>query len=482
MRVAAAFAVLVLPIVTAGCASTPLAPTPVLPAPAAWQTRTGSGEAMTGNFWAGFGNPTLTALLQQAAEANPDVQIAAQRLRLAADAEQAAAAMKGPTVRFDAGAVDTAAVAVRDQRRRNPAIYRLGLNASYELDFWGRISSLVASARAQSAAQGFDLDTARITLATAVAQQFFDVAEADEQLAVLQNRIALADEALKLQAARQTAGRIDPQPVMAAQQTRDALLAEQRDLLRQRQQHAGQLALLCGQLPEGFRIGSQSLRSSGSWPEVPAGLPSSLLQRRPDIRAAAARLQAAQAEIGVARAEQFPQIRLTAELGVASDVLHRALSGSVGLFGIGPEISLPIYDVGARAARLDASQREADIALLEYRKAGLAAFADVESALLAREAALDRQQQLDATASQQTIESQRLNALLQAGRKSRVDTIVADDARLASHALRIRNDRAQLDALLALHAALGGGWDPSQTVSTPSTLLTENTHAQLSRP
>lgn len=450
----------------AGCASSPFTPTPVLPTPLAWQSPAASPNAITEDFWARFGNATLLQLLQQADQANPDIQIAVQRLLIARDAEQGASALKGPMLSLDAGPVDTTAIAVRDQRQRNPSIYRFGLNASYELDFWGRISSLVASAKAQSVAQAFDLDTACITLASQVAQQLFALAEADEQLALLQKRMALAEERLKLQGARLAAGRIDPQPVTAAQQARDAVQAQQQDWQRQRQQSEWQLALLCGQLPEGFHVATQSLLQ-GQQPQVPAGLPSSLLQRRPDLRAAAARLQAAQAQIGVAHAEQFPQIRLTAELGVATDVLHRARSGSVGLFGIGPEVSLPLYDGGARAARLDASQREADIALLEYRKAGLAAFADVESALLAREATLQQQQYLDRTASQQRVETQRLNAQFIAGHKSRLDTLAVEDAQLDTQQQRISNSRAQLDGLVALHAVLGGGWQPSQLAVNP---------------
>ncbi len=455
------------------CASAPLAPAPVLPTPAAWQT--GGSESVVpdaaGEFWMRFGNAALLALLQQAAAANPDLLIATQRLRLGRDAELEAGALQQPSLSLNAGPVDSAAVAVRDRSGRNPTIYRLGLNASYELDFWGRVSGLVSSAEAESMARGYDLETARILLATQVAQHFFDIAEADEQRGLLQQRSVLAEQRLALETARQDAGRIDRQPVAAAQQALGLLQAQQREWQRQRQRSEWRLALLCGQLPEGYSIGPQALRGIVQ-PTVPAGLPSTLLQRRPDLRAAAARLQAAQAQIGVARAEQFPQFRLTAELGLATDLLHRALSGSVGLFGIGPEISLPLYDGGARAARLDARQREAEIALLEYRKAGLAAFSDVEQALQARQAAVEQQQALLATQARQQAELKAAVEQLLAGRKSRLDMLAAEDAQLESAQQAIRNTRAQLDSALALHAALGGSWQavpplvavPSKTV------------------
>lgn len=463
-------------VVLSGCASAPIAPTPVLPAPATWQTRdSASGTpGAEGEFWSRFGNPALLSLLQKTMAANPDLLIAAQRLQLGRDTALEAGALQRPSLSFDIGPVDTAAIAIRDRSRRNPTIYRLGLYASYELDFWGRVSGLVNRAKAESIARAYDVETARILLASQVAHHFFDIAEADEQLRLLQQRTSLADERLTLEAARQAAGRIDRQPVAAARRAHDAVLIQQRDWQRRRQRSERQLALLCGQLPEGFSIGPQNLRDTVQ-PAVPAGLPSTLLQRRPDLRAAAARLQAAQAQIGVARAEQFPQFRLTAELGVATDVLHRALSGGVGLFGIGPEVSLPLYDGGARAARLDASQREAEIALLEYRKAGLAAFADVEQALQAREAAVDQQQSLVAVLGQQQAESRMIEAQRLAGRKSRLDSLAAEDVELESAQLAISNTRARFDAVLALHAALGGSWQAETVASaTPTTLARES--------
>lgn len=452
-----------------GCATTLLAPPPPLPSPTGWQAERAGQVAQVGeaDFWTGFNSPDLLKLLQQAAAGNLDLLIAKQRLRMTRDAEQEASAMQQPVLRFDVGPVDTTAVAVRDRSQRNPTIYRLGLNASYELDFWGRVSGQVNSAKAETAAAVYDIETAHSLLMSEVARHFFDLGASDAHLGLLQRRIALGDERIKLETARQAAGRIDQQAVTTAQAAREALQAQQRDWQQQRQRSQWQLALLCGQLPESFSVGAQDLNDLMP-PTVPAGLPSALLQRRPDVRAAAARLQAAQARIGVARAEQFPQFRLTAELGVGTDLLHRALSGSVGLFGIGPELTLPLYDGGARAAQLDAKQREAEIVLLEYRKAGLAAFADVEQALQAREAATAQQLSLSSLLARQQTESTRLAAQILAGRKSRLDALAADDAQLESTQRVADNTRAQLDAALALHAALGGDWQRQPSVTTPN--------------
>ena len=417
-------------------------------------------------FWAAFGNPALQDLLQQAVAANPDLLIAANHLRIARDAALAVRAQQRPSVNLNVGPVDSAATALALPQARRQAVFELALNASYELDFWGRLSGLAASAQAEQQARAYDSETARISLMGLVAQRYFDIAQADEALALLQQGLALAAERRQLETARQAAGRVGRRPVAEAEAATEELRGKEDQWRGQRRAAEGQLALLLGRLPEGFSVAAAPLRQALHLPLVPSGLPSTLMQRRPDLRAAEARLLSAQARSGVARAERFPQIRLTGQLGVATDVLRRAASGSIGLFGFGPELSLPVYDGGSRAAQIDASDGEVDIALLEYRKVSLAAFADVENALLARQRALVRQDHIEALRQRQRDAQTELEAQLSAGRRSRLDAIADDEHRLDTELLALESYRAQLDSLLALFAALGGGWaatsgDPS---------------------
>ena len=451
-----------------GCATNPVPILPAPPVPLAWDTASdASTEISAAEFWRGFGSAPLQDLLQQAATANPDLLIAVNHLLIARAAEQAASAQRRPSVSLDAGPVDTTATAVNRSKRRDLAVYKLALHASYELDFWGRIDSLVASARAATEAVNFDLASARISIANQVAQHYFDIAEADEISSVLQQGLALADERLRLETARQSAGRMVGDAVIAAQIATDDRRAQVDQLRQQRRLHELQLALLLGRLPEQFHVEIAPLRQQVRLPPVPSSLTSQLLQRRPDVRAAEARLNAALANIGVVRAEQFPQLRLTAELGIATDVLRKALSGGVGLFGFGPELSLPIVDGGLRSAHLDASRREADIAWLDYRKAALAAFSDVETALLARQAALAQHDRSTAGGVQRQQQILRIKAQIDAGRKSRVDAIDAEQLGLDAELVSIHHYRAQLDSLLALFAALGGGWNTDTLAATP---------------
>lgn len=471
---------MLLPMLLAACANAPRVAELPVPMPLHWQVpAANAGEGSDAGFWSGFASPELDALLQRAAVANPDLQIAVRRLRIADDAERLAASGKRPALDFQAGPVDNTAVAVNGGRR-SAAIYRLGFEASYEIDFWGRIDSQIAGAKADAAGQRFEAGAARIAIAGELARRYFDVAEADEVLVLLQRRAALADERWTLETARQAAGRIDAGPVLEAQRARTELQNELADWQQRRQQDVWQLALLCGELPEAFTLAASPLRQAIQRPSVPSGLPSSLLQRRPDLQAASSRVQSAQAQIGVAWAEQFPQIRLTAELGVASDVLHRVLSGAILPFGIGPAISLPLLDGGARAARLDASQQAAEIAVLEYRKAALAAFADVEQALQAHADADNRQRQSDQAAAWQQQLGQRSEAQRQAGRASRIDAITLEAARLEVEQLAVDRYRQQLDALLALHAALGGGWSaPDLALVTSTSDINEPSNKQV---
>lgn len=472
MRTATRGAVRLLALALGGCAAAPVAPPPSLPTPLVWDTPAATSSPLhplpASEFWAGFGSPALQDLLQQAALANPDLLIARDHLLIARDALLAARAQQQPSLGFTAGPVDTAATAVADSRSRHQAVFELGFNASYELDLWGRLDSLGAGAQAESAARAFDADSLRIGLMSRVAQAYFDVAQADDAEVLARRRLVLAEERLSLQTARQAAGRIDGTAVAAAQSALETLGLRVDQVRRQRRDGERQLALLLGRLPEGFALDAGPLRRQMQLPEVPAGLPSNLLQRRPDVRAAQARLLAAEHRSAAAWAERFPQVRLTAQLGVATDVLHRIVSGAVGLFGLGPELSMPIYDGGAREARLDASRREADIALLEYRRAGLAAFADVEKALALRDAARTRQQHADRLDARQVEAIGAVNAQLAAGRRSRLDAIAAEEQKLDAEQLALDSYRAQLDSLLALFEALGGGWNTDAPTDPPA--------------
>ncbi len=426
--------------------------------------RTGQTDARTGGvvsdraFWQGFNSPQLLALLERADSANPDFRIMAHRLTMARDNVLLAQARQKPWLGFALGPTDTTATQLQHPDTRQPAAFSLGFSARYELDLWGRLSSLTKSAKATYTADAYDIESARIAVITQVAEAYFDVAQTVEQTQLLRRRRTLAERRIKLETARLNAGETTEPRLDQARGTLELLQNQLAETKRRQRRSEYRLALLVGMPPEKFSIQTGPLRQQVSLPPVPAGLPSTLVQRRPDLLAAKSRLQAARYQVAAAHAEQLPRFSLTAQLGVATDVLHNITSGLVGLFGVGPDITLPLYDGGSGKARVDLSQQAADIALLSYHKTVLAALSDVENALMLRQSALGRQALSASSGARQQHQLNRLNARIEAGLSSRLDAIALRDQQLDNQYRAIEDYRAQLDSLLVLFQALGGGW------------------------
>lgn len=439
----------------AACASAPLI---ALPTPVAAASQTADpGEA---TFWASFDSPLLQALLQEVAQDNPDLLIAIERQAIAEDAVRLAQAQQRPTLGFHLGPVDTTATTLASRRSQQTAAFALGFEASYELDLRGRLARLSSAARADARASGDDIEALRIATHCLVAQGVFELAQADQMLALQRQRQALAERRLQLQVLRADAGRVTAAIVDDAQAQQ---LAVGEAVMHWQLQHRAalvKLAALFGQSADEFLKNFDVPAAMPQLPDVPEGLPSSLLQRRPDLQAAAARVEAADARDAAERALQFPQIRLTASLGVASDLLHRAASGAIGLFGLGPSLDLPIYDGGALAAQIDTRDHELQIARLEYRKTSIAAFADVEQALALRAAADGERRDAEQNAQRCATEQRALALEQSAGRKSGLDAIEAQMRGLDAEQALLDSRHAQLDSTLALFQALGGAWAP----------------------
>ncbi|NGY05996.1 TolC family protein [Solimonas terrae] len=451
MRRAARMMHAVLPALLAACAVT--APTVAPPPPVA-----PTPDPADAAFWARFGSPVLLDLQQQLLRENPDLLIARQRLLIANDAVQLADAGQRPSLGFHAGPVDTTATSLADRGGARPEAFELGFQASYELDLWGRLARLGDAARAEALAAGADADALRIATQCLLARRVFDLARDEQMLPLLQQRQVLAAERAQLQGLRLHAGRIDAQTLADAEsQSSEAQSALANGTAQQRGDEA-RLALLFGESARDDHSPLAPLQSMIRLPEVPADLPSTLLERRPDVRAAAARLAAARDRDAADRALRFPQIRLTAALGVATDVLHRAAHGAIALFGFGPEVDLPIYDGGATAARIDSRDHELAIAEIEYRQAGIAAFADVEHALQLRDTAASALRDASAARQRSDAAQQALQLELEQGRRSRLDAIEARLQSLDAEQRVLDSYRAQLDSSLALFEALGGAW------------------------
>ena len=450
----------------AGCAVGPDYQRPALPLPAQFP---GSADAAAASanaaatadvpaqWWTLYGQPELDRLVAQALERNRDIEQAVARVEQAdALARQAGAALL-PRVDLNASA---------GRARVSPLTlppnggtgnqYQLGLSASFELDFWGRLRRTREAARAQLLASTYARETVNLSVAALTAQAWFGLRALDEQVALTSSTLQTREEGLRLLNLRQEKGTGSQLDVEQAEGLRSASAVLLRDLRRQRSILQTQLAVLTGQLD--LTLPEVPLASLPLPPQPPAGLPSTLLERRPDVRSAEQQLAAASARIGAARAEQLPTVSLTGSLGFESAELGDLLKSPSRIWSIGAGLAQPLFDGGRLAARTDqavGAHREAQGA---YRGVVEDAFKDVADALANLQAAKGSQDDL-ARADRAAANALKLaRARYDVGYSGHLDLLDAQRSAAAAQLDLVRNRQAQLAASVDLFRALGGGW------------------------
>jgi NodT family efflux transporter outer membrane factor (OMF) lipoprotein len=415
--------------------------------------------AIATEWWRSFGSNDLSALIDAGLLGNPDLIIATERVRQAQAQVEIAGASLFPALSLGAGA---------SRRETNgndgsgASTINATLNASYEVDLWGQNTSLVRSSDFALRASRFDRETVRLTLVSGVASAYFQLLSLRARLSVARDNIAIAQRGFKVVDARARNGAASSLD-LARQQS--SLLGQQAAILPlqlQERQTLYALAILVDRAPQDFAIDSASVLSL-TVPDVAPGLPSSLLVRRPDLASAEAQLAAANANVAFARAALLPAISLTGSAGIASGSLHDLVNAPAVAFSIGASLLQPIFNAGRLRAQVDiASSREREL-VQSYRKAILAALADVENALAAR-SRLGAQELLLTQSLQQATRALRLAEVRY--REGADDLIVLLDAQRTlfltqDQVAQIRQSRLQ--ATLDLFKALGGGWQaPTQ--------------------
>ena len=418
------------------------------------------------DWWAGYGDPQLSTLIAQAEANNLDIAQAAARLRQAdARARQAGAALL-PQVGAGGG-VDTLYGAANGTAQHETD-FNLGLDVSYELDFWGKNRDALESAEAARAASRADRQTVALTVTSGVATTYFQLLSLRERIAVARANLKSSQDILNLVQRRVTAGYSAPADLT---QQRAALAAEQAVLPALQQQELesrNALAILLGRPPESLTVSGEDLGALLP-PAVAPGLTSELLARRPDIATAEANLRGAHADLAAARAAFFPSIALTASGGVAYPALAAAvatLPGTGLALAGGANIVQTIFDGGRLEGRVEETRAREEELLAAYRAAVLSSFSDVENALgsfahlTAQEAALREQ-------------AAQAEKVLTAARRKYVagsaDFLVVTDAQRALYTARDQLSdirRARLAGSVALFKALGGGFNTqAQAVS-----------------
>jgi outer membrane protein, multidrug efflux system len=444
------------------CAVGPRYERPALDVPAAYRGqdetpgRESNASIATLAWWEIYRDPVLQDLLRVALEQNRDVRIAAARV-----AEARAQAGVARLARFPQ--IDAAASAERGRQAINGVYatgtrYAAGIDVSFEVDFWRRLASLSDAARADLLATEMARENVRASLVGDVATAYFDLLSLDQQLRITERTVATRQTFYELTRSKFERGAASGLEVARAQATLALARAAVPDLRRQVQQTENQLQLLLGRNPGSIVREPLALESLPQPSEIPAGLPSSLLERRPDLRQAEAQLEGATARVRAARADLFPTIALTGSYGAQSLALADLFTGPARVWSFGLALLQPIINANRNGYLVDAAEARSQQALLQYEQAVAGAFREVSDALIARhdyaEAQLAQAEQVQALRDA----SYRVHRRYDVGLSSYFEVIDADRDLFAAELLLVGAYRNTQVALVDLYKALGGGW------------------------
>ena len=441
---------------------------PAADMPAAWQALPADGRAVTvADWWRVYDDPVLERLVDEALAQSTDIAAAVARVDEARALVAITEADRRPVVDVTADANRS-----RISRRTGPLPpgapvernnYRLALNASYELDLWDRLRNATEAARAELLAAQAAGDTVRIAVAASVAQSYFTLRALDLQIATTQRTIDVRERALELQRKRVEAGVLAELDLRQVEAELAGVRAQLPPLIGSREREEAALAVLLGRSPRGIIAEVVAVQGDADLgliaPVVPAGVPSELLLRRPDIVEAERRLAAANARVAIARVAHFPSIALTGYLGTESAALSGLFSGPAGIWQLAAALAQPIFAGGRLQAELDVASARERQALAHYQGAIQAAFRDVRSALASQaqaRASFDAEQSR-VRALAETVRLARLR--YEGGLSSQIELLDAERNLLAAELNRIEALRAHRVAIAALLQALGGGWE-----------------------
>jgi outer membrane protein, multidrug efflux system len=407
-------------------------------------------------WWQVFNDPQLQELIRVALIQNYDLQIATERINAARDQVTITRSRLFPQV--DGNASFTGGKEPTFQSRYNFAL--LTADAVWQLDFFGQIRRATEAARAQLLATQDARQAVTLTLVSDVASDYFALLDLDLQLQITYETIKTQEDSVKLTQFRLDHGVATKLDVLQAQQTLDTANATVPDLERQIAQEEDAISILLGNYPQAITRG-RPLVEQPLPPEVPPGLTSSLLERRPDIREAEQNLVTANAEIGVAKAQFFPQISLTGSGGGSfgrSSAFTNLMTTQLGIWSYGVQVTQPIFTGGALTGNLRLAKSENQQALLAYRQAIQRAFGEVSDALIGYQK-LHEVRVLQEVTVADLQESVRLSDMRYRGGTTTYLEVLDGQRALYSAELDLAQARGnEYQSLVHLYASLGGGW------------------------
>ncbi|MDD4929238.1 MAG: efflux transporter outer membrane subunit [Gallionella sp.] len=444
-----------------GCSLAPVYQRPAAPVPDAWPESAAvtSGELRLMPDWqVYFSDPRLRALIAAALENNRDLRIATARIAEARAQYGIQQADRLPTVNLNAQRTASLSPASTSFTGRPFQAQRYDVNASlvsFELDFWGRVASLNAAAKASYLATEAAQRAFRLSLISDVANAYLSALELKQRVQLADSTAKGRHEMTELIGHRRDAGVSSDLDYLQAEGTYQTVLADQANLQRQLAAAENLLTQLVGGMPAALPAG-RSLDQQGIEPGLIAGVPSEVLLQRPDVLAAEQRLIGSNANIGAARAAFLPRISLTGALGTASRQLGGLFGPGSDAWSFQPSLTLPLFDAGRNSANLDVAQARRSIAVAEYEKTIQQAFREVADLLNARESLTS---QLDAQQANARAQHRRLTlveARYQAGIANHLELLDAQRDAYAAEQGEVQVRRAQLSAATQLYKALAG--------------------------
>jgi NodT family efflux transporter outer membrane factor (OMF) lipoprotein len=449
------------------CSLAPPLKTPVVPTADAYKemgpwTRAEPADRLPrDSWWTLYDSTELDELQKRLIDANPTLAAAlANYAQARALADQARAGLF-PTLGLSAGVARNRDSLDRPLRLSSaPAYYdtnSLGGSVSYELDLWGQIRNEVAAGEANAAASAADLENARLSLIAQLVDDYIELRSLDRDSSILDETVQAYTRALGLTQQRHDAGIAPGLDVSQAQTQLDAARSQAAQTLAQRALMEHAIAALLGVSASTFSIKPQIVDLK--LPQIPTGLPSTLVQRRPDIAGAQRRMIAANANIGVARAAYFPSLTLGAQAGFESQAFSNWLSAPSAFWAVGPNALLSVFDGGLRRAQVAQARAEFDVSAANYRGFVVAAFQQVEDSLATlnhyHDASVDEKAAVDA--AQRTLDFSL--ALYKQGATDYLTVVTSQTALLQAQLQALNLDTLQLTASVDLIRALGGGWE-----------------------
>jgi outer membrane protein, multidrug efflux system len=458
--------VCVLVALSSGCMVGPNYEKPAVPTPSTYRGAVSEPPAPVDvaslgdqKWWDVFQDDALRNLIRAALQQNYDVRIAAARIEQARAVLGITRADQWPDVAASASAVDQRTPRVPGRPPVETSAATLSLSVAWELDFWGKFRRATESARANLLAEEWAQRQIVSSLVSDVASAYFQLREQDLELEISRQTLASRSDSLRLTRLLADRGATSMLDVRQAEQLVYGAGAAIPDLEQNIEQQENFISILVGKNPDGI-VRGQALVDQVRPPTIPEGLPSTLLERRPDILQAEQQLVAANAQIGVAKAQYFPQISLTAVGGLQSSALSKLFSGPSGLWTLGANALQPVFEGGRIRNNVALAEARTEEATLVYQRAVQQAFRDVSDALVAYRKSHEvrvQQEQLTNAAEDATRLS---NMRYRGGAASYLEVLDSESrffsARLALAQAMLR----ELQSLVQIYRALGGGWQP----------------------